>query len=152
MSGLPRTGARCARRARQGRSSPALDTPAGEEPQSCIAARKAASWCVLSRPALPRGGGGVSLGIAVDGRGSVRSRIEAVEERLARLPPCLPGSRDTRAVAKLLTTRCCQNLPRHAASTLLRMPRVETIYNDFPYYSSSNNLINVPNMVLLVCL
>lgn len=113
-----------------------------------------ASWCVLSSWAL-RPSSGVSRGIAAGGQTSVHSHAEADEERLAvpvRLLPCLPGSRDTHVVAKLLTTRCCQNLPRHAASTLFLTLRVETIYNDFPYYSSSNNLINVPNMVLLVCL
>lgn len=132
--------------------SPELDTP-GEEPQSYVAAQ-VTSWCFLSSPAL-RPGSGVLRGIAAGGQKSVHLHTEADEERLAvpvRLPPCLPGSRDTRLVAKLLTTRCCQNLPRHAASTLFLTLRVETIYNDFPYYSSSNNLINVPNMVLLVCL
>ena len=134
-------------------SSSELDTP-GEEHQSYVAAQKITSWCALSSPA-PRPSSDVLRVIAAGRKRSVRSCIEDDEERLAvpvTLPPCLPGSRDTLLVAKLLTTRCCQNLSRHAASTLFLMLRVETIYNDFPYYSSSNNLINVPNMVLLVCM
>lgn len=111
-------------------------------------------WCDLSSPA-PRPASSVSQGTAAAAERSVYPRVDGDEEGLVvpvSPPPCLPGPRDNTRVASLLTTRCCQNLPRHAASTLFLALRVETIYNDFPYYSSSNNLINVPNMVLLVCL
>lgn len=111
-------------------------------------------WCVLSSPELGPANI-VSQGATMAARESVHPRIDGDEEKPVvpvMPPPCLPGSRDNTPVATLLTTRCCQNLPRHVASTLFLTLRVETIYNDFPYYSSSNNLINVPNMVLLVCL
>lgn len=112
-------------------------------------------WCDLSSLAIRPANSSISQGTAGAARGGVYPRIDDDEERLVvpvTPPPRLPGSRDNKRVATLLTTRCCQNLPHHAASTLFLALRVETIYNDFPYYSSSNNLINVPNMVLLVCL